>query len=378
MSTSIIIDDQYREWIADVSKRFKQSQIKAAMKVNDELLKFFWSLGYDMHLRKDTYTWGSHFYEQVSKDLKKNLPGTKSFSQRNLLYMHQFYRMFPKAGIANQVGSQLDESKITNQIDSQLAASESTVAILEEQYVFYIPWGHIKIIMGKCKNNKDKALFFIKKTHENNWSRAVLLNFLDTDLYERQGKAISNFETTLPVAQGDLAQAITKDPYNFDFLAIREKYDETELKDALMDNITNFLLELGNGFSFVGREVRIEVGKKENFIDMLFFNIRLRCYVVLEVKVTDFDSSYTGKLGTYVVAVNHQLKEEWMNPTLGLLVCKGMDKVEARYALEASSQPIGVSGYELSKLIPEKYQGSLPTIEEIEAELENIEMDSAE
>lgn len=354
MSISLITDDNYKEWIIDVSKRFQQSQIKAAMKVNDEMLRFFWSLGYDMHTRKDACTWGSHFYEQVSKDLKKNIPGTKSFSQRNLLYMHQFYRMFPNAGI-------------TNQVDSQ-----------SEECVFYIPWGHIKTIMGKCKNDKEKALFFVKKTMDNNWSRAALLNFLDTDLYERQGNAVSNFKTTLPIAQGRLAQAITKDPYNFDFLTIRERYDEKELKDALMNNLTNFLLELGNGFSFVGREVRIEVGKKENFIDMLFFNIRLRCYVVLEVKVTDFDSSYAGKLGTYVVAVNHQLKEAWMNPTLGLLVCKGMDKVEAQYALEASTQPIGVSGYELSKLIPEKYKGSLPTIEEIEAELEDIEIDNTD
>lgn len=228
--------------------------------------------------------------------------------------------------------------------------------------------------MGKCKDDHEKALFFVKKTFENNWSRAVLLNFLDTDLYERQGKAVSNFSKTLPSIQGDLAQAITKDPYNFDFLTMREKYDEKELKDALMDSITRLLLELGKGFSFVGREYRLMIGSKENFVDMLFFNIRLRCYVVLEVKVTDFDSSYAGKLGTYIVAVNHDLKEDWMNPTIGLLVCKGMDKVEAQYALEASTQPIGISGYELSKLIPEEFKGSLPTIEEIEEELNNVEV----
>ena len=353
-----MINKEYKNWIFEVSKRFKQSQIKAAMKVNSEMIKFFWSLGYDMHIMKNKYEWGSHFYEKISKDLQKILPDVKSFSPRNLLFMHQFYRMFSQELIANQVDSQL----LTDQKISQVNYSK----------LFCIPWGHIKTIMGKCNNNREKALFFVNKTFENNWSRSVLLNFLDTDLYERQGKAITNFNKTLPQVQGDLAQEITKDPYNFDFLSIREKYDEKELKDALMDNITKFLLELGNGFSFVGREFKIDIGNSENFIDMLFFNVNLQCYVVLEVKITDFDSSFAGKLGTYIVAVNHQLKKDWMKPTIGLLVCKGMNKIEAKYSLEASSQPIGVSAYKLSKLIPKKYKGSLPTIKEIEAELESV------
>ena len=241
--------------------------------------------------------------------------------------------------------------------------------------IFLIPWGHHKIIIDKYRNDQQKALFYVNKVIENNWSRAVLLNFLDTDLYEREGKAVTNFKHTLPAVQGDLAQAITKDPYNFDFLTLTERYNEKELKDALMDNITRFLLELGNGFSFVGREYRIEIGETENFIDMLFFNIKLKCYVALEVKVTKFDPSFAGQLGTYVVAVNHQLMEDWQNPAVGLLVCKSMDKVEAQYALESTSQPLGVSSYELSKLIPEDFKGSLPTIEEIEAELNDNKYD---
>lgn len=204
---------------------------------------------------------------------------------------------------------------------------------------------------------------------QNNWSRAVLLNFLDTDLYERQGKAITNFKMTLPTVQSDLAQEITKDPYKFDFITLTQSYNEKELKDALMDNIQKFLLELGNGFAFVGREYRIEIGETENFIDMLFYHIRLHCYVVVEVKVTEFEASYTGQLGTYVVAVNHQLKTEQDAPTLGLLVCKSKDDIKAQYALESSSQPLGVSAYELSKLIPENFKGSLPSIDEIEKEL---------
>ena len=195
------------------------------------------------------------------------------------------------------------------------------------------------------------------------------MNFLDTDLYEREGKAVTNFELTLPEIESDLAIQITRDPYNFDFLTIRKKYDEKELKDALMDNIEKFLLELGNGFAFVGREVRIEMGETENFIDMLFYNIKLHCYAVVEVKVEEFDSRDMGQLGTYMVAVNHKLKGENDNPTIGLIICKSKDNVKAQYALEASSQPMGISEYEISKFMPEDFKSSLPTIEEIEAEL---------
>lgn len=237
--------------------------------------------------------------------------------------------------------------------------------------IFHIPWGHHVKILDKCKGDSQRALFYVRKTYENNWSRAILLNFLSTDLYDRQGKAITNFSFTLPETQSALAQAITKDPYNFDFLSIREKYDEKELKDALMGNIVKFLLELGNGFAFVGREVRLEIGDTENFVDMLFYNIKLHCYVVVEVKIDEFQSNDMGQLGTYMVAVNHQMKGEQDGPTLGLLICKSKDNVKAQYALEASSQPMGISEYDISTFLPENYKSSLPTIEEIEAEFSN-------
>lgn len=259
------------------------------------------------------------------------------------------------------------------QIVDDLSANGTHQQVADDsgvEAIFFIPWGHNIAIINKCRNDPDKALFYVRKTIENNWSRAVLTNFLDTDLYERQEKAITNFVNTLPDEQSDLAQAITKDPYNFDFLTIREKYDEKELKDALMDKVENFLMELGTGFAFMGREVRLEVGNTEKFLDMLFYNTQRHCYVVVEVKAVEFDSSYAGQLGTYVVAVNHQIKTEYDNPTIGLLICKGMDKVEAQYALESTSQPLGISSYELSRLIPEEFRGSMPTIEEIEAEFE--------
>ena len=274
-------------------------------------------------------------------------------------------RSIPRIKILRRYGFEINEFRDIYGIVNR----QQLVHTLDKEDIFYIPWGNQKLLIDKCKGDQQKALFYAGKTIENNWSRAVLLNFLDTALYERQGKALTNFSMTLPAPQSDLAQAMTKDPYKFDFLTIREKYDEEELKAALIGKVEKFLLELGTGFAFMGREVRLEVGKKEKFPDILFYNVKQHCYVVVEVKVVDFDSSFASQLGTYVVAVNHQLKTEIDNTTIGLLICKGMDRVEAQYALESSSQPLGISSYELSRLIPEEFKGSLPTIEEIEAEL---------
>jgi predicted nuclease of restriction endonuclease-like (RecB) superfamily len=342
MSKLISVDNEYKEWLQDVSHRFKRSQIKAAIKVNDEMLRFYWSLGKDISEKGMEAKYGSGFYNMLSKDLKKLMPEVHSFSVSNLKYMRYFYETFPDASNRQQVVDDLSS-------------------------VFCIPWGHIVLLLGKFRNDSQKILFYVHKTLENGWSRAMLLNFIDTDLYERQGKATTNFALTLPEEASDLAQEITKDPYSFDFLTLTEKYNEKEMKDALMDNAEKFFLELGQGFSYIGREVRIMVGKKEKFMDMLFFNYITKCFVVLEIKAGDFESPNTGQLGTYVVAVNHQMKEDWMNPTIGLLICKDKDEIEAQYALESSSQPLGISSYELSKIIPENLHGSLPSIEEIES-----------
>ncbi|MBO6237093.1 MAG: DUF1016 family protein, partial [Schwartzia sp.] len=217
--------------------------------------------------------------------------------------------------------------------------------------------------------NRSKALFYVRQTIQNGWSRAMLLNFLDTDLYERQGKAITNFKATLPPETSDLAQEITKDPYSFDFLTLTVGYREKELKDALMDNITKFLLELGKGFAFVGREYRLMVGKTEQFIDMLFYNITLHAYVVIEVKVSEFEPRDIGQVTTYVAAVDGILRGENDAPTIGLLICKTKDDVLAKYATTGIQLPVGVSEYEFAKLLPENFKSTLPTIEEIENEL---------
>ncbi len=361
MNSLIKSDESYKKWIEEVSDRFRLSQIKAAVKVNDEMLRFYFSLGRDISSMVQDARYGSEFYKTTSSDLKNVFPEVHSFSVTNLKYMKYFYELYSVSVNRPQVGDDLRKTQNSPQLEDDF-----------QNQFFSIPWGHNKLIIDKCKGNYDKAIFYVQKTIENNWSRAVLLNFLDTDLYERQGKAISNFSQTLPAVESDLAQAITKDPYNFDFLTLTERYSEKELKDALMDNITKFLLELGNGFAFVGREVRLTIGDTENFVDMLFYNIKLHCYVVVEVKVTEFDSKDMGQLGTYMVAVNHQLKGETDASTLGLIICKSKDNVKARYALEASTQPMGISEYDIHRFMPENFKSTLPTIEEIENELREV------
>lgn len=275
------------------------------------------------------------------KPLKNQFDDAKGFSVRNLQAMRQFYELFP-------------QDEITQQLAAQIAM---------------VPWGHILVLLTRCNANPDKAIFYIRKTVENGWSRAMLLNHLSLDLYERQGKAINNFEATMPAGESGLASEITKDPYSFDFLSLHEGFTEKELKDALINNIQRFLLELGTGFAYLGREYRLIVGDTEQFIDMLFYNTQVHAYVVIEVKTTPFKPEYTGQLGTYVVAVNHLLKREMDSKTIGILVCKNKDDVLARYAIESSSQPIGISSFELSKLVPDDFKSSLPTIQEFEAEL---------
>lgn len=357
MNNILKTDVTYNNWICSLKARYRNSQIKAASSVNREMLLFYWNLGRDITLMKAESRWGSKFVDALSDDLRKELPDAKGFSRTNIFYMAKFYRLYTNETI-HQADGQFMSTEIVPQVGGQI-----------EDDIFAIPWGHHKLIMDKCKDDKERAIFFVRKTIENNWSRAVLLNFLDTSLFERQGKAISNFEKTLPAPQSGLAQEMTKDPYNFDFLTITEGYYEKELKDALMSNISQFLLELGTGFAFVGREYRLEVGNTEQFIDMLFYNITLHCYVVIEVKIRAFEPGDMGQIGTYIAAVDDILRKEGDAPTVGLLVCKNKDNVLAQYAVNSSNAPVGISEYELSNLMPDNFKGTMPSIEDIEREL---------
>lgn len=349
-----IIDKDYSQWVKEIVVRYRQSQIKAAVKVNTEQILFNLSLGKDIAERQEENKYGSKFYATLSRDLKEEIPDVEGLSESNIRYCKRFYLLYCQT-IENlpQFVEDLD-SKNLPQLVEKLCS---------------IPWGHHRLIIDRCSDNPQKALFFVNQTLENGWSRAMLLNWIDTCLYKRQGKALTNFSSVLPAPDSDLAQEVTKDPYSFAFAGIRGKYNEKKLKDALLTNITNFLVELGSGFSYVGREYRLQIGEKEKFIDLLFYHLKLRCYVVVEVKIDDFDLPDVGQIGGYIVACNHILKRSDDNPTIGLLICKKKNGLLAQYSLESSSQPIAISTYELEQFYPVKVEGALPTIEEIESKL---------
>ncbi len=350
MRKSIVITDKdYRDWVKDLTLRYRQSQLRAAVKVNTEKLLFNYLLGRDiveMHVEE---RWGESVIMQLSQDLKTEMPGIEGLSKSNIYYCKKFYLLYRQ----------------------HFEIFQQAVGKLETSAVFRIPWRHHCLIMDKVKNDTDKAMFFVNKSLENGWSSTMLLNWIDTELYEREGKALTNFTSTLPAPDSDLAQEVTKDPYNFAFAGVRGKYNESLLKQALLGNITDFLIELGTGFAYVGREYRLQIGETENFIDLLFYHLQLRCYVVVEVKTDKFSPRDIGQLGTYVVACNHLIKRPDDNPTIGLLICKSKDNTIAQYALEGSTQPIGISEYELERLYPKKVEGTIPTIEEIEKGLQN-------
>lgn len=353
-SEFLILDSDYLDWVKELSARYRKSQIKAAVKVNQEMLRFYWELGKDIVELNAENKYGSNFYTVISTDLKRLVPNASGLSPSNIRYAKRFFELYSSTYTNFQ---QLAEKSETN-----LSLSEKMLTNL-----FSVPWGHHMLLIDKCSDNTQKALFFVHQTVENGWSRATLLNFLSSDLYERQGKAITNFKNTLPDVTSDLAQELTKDPYDFAFTGITGRYNERLLKDKLLNNITNFLVELGTGFAYVGKEYRLQVGEREQFIDLLFYNLQLSCYVVIEVKIGKFEFADIGQLGGYVVSCNHILRKEGRdNPTIGLLICKEKDKIQAQYTLESSSQPIGISEYELERFYPEKVEGTIPTIEEIE------------
>lgn len=354
MGNNIISEDEYLKWLEVISQRYRQCQIKAAVAVNRDLIEFYWSLGRDIVERGAEKYYGSGFYDKISKDLKEKFKDGKGFSSRNIRYMAKFYQLYRDGSNLPQAVADLNEA-IDNENLPQLVAN------LSAEELCSVPWGHHRMIMDRCKGDSNKAAFFVRKTIQNNWSRAVLENFLDTDLYDRQGKAISNFKYALPSVQSDLAQEMTKDPYNFDFLTIREDYNEKQLKDALVDNVIKFLLELGKGFAFVGREYPLPIEGTEEYIDLLFYHLWLHCYVVVEVKVTEFNSRDIGQTATYVAIADDLIRKEGDNKTIGLIICKSKNNVLAKYAVGTSKEPIGVSEYELSNL--------LPTPEEIEDKL---------
>lgn len=341
---AIVSDSEYKKLLSDLKEKVRSSQLKAAVKVNYELLDLYWNLGKEIVEKQKEYSWGDSFLKLLSQDLKKEFPDMKGFSTTNLKYIRRFYLFYEKG---QQPVDQL-------------------------QIIFSIPWGHHILLMTKCQDIEE-SLFYVSKTIENGWSRTVLEHQIEGDLYKRLGRAVTNFSNRLPAIQSELAKQTIKDPYNFDFLTIRDKHDERELEEALVNQITSFLLELGTGFSYIGKQVHIKVGESDFYIDLLFYHVKLHCYVVVELKTEKFKPEFAGQINFYVTAVNKNMKSENDNQTIGILICRDKDNVVAEYSLENISQPIGISKYEISKLLEREYKSSLPSIEEIEESIKELD-----
>jgi len=367
---TLFSDKEYKAWVKELKDRIRKSQIKAVVYVNSSMLELYWSIGADIVNKQAESKWGSKVIKSLSQELRSEFPDVQGFSETNLKYMKRFYLTY-----SNSVENPVAElpAAIGQQAVDQLGKTDLDLADRAEQaglpsVMASVPWGHHIEIFTRS-NSLDEAFFYLSKTVENGWSREALKDRIKSQLFVRQGKAPNNFTRLLPSPQSALAGELLKDPYNFDFISLRDEYVERELEDALVANVTKLLLELGKGFAYLGKQVPIMAGSTELFIDLLFYHVDLHCYVVVELKNEVFSAAHTGQLGAYVAAVNHHLKKDIDNPTIGLLICKSKDNVYAGYSLESSSQPIGISAYELADTLPDEFKSTLPSIEDIEATL---------
>ena len=366
------IDSDYAAWLSEIKRRYISAQIKASIKINTEKLRFNWSVGRDLVMRKAEERWGSGVVEQLSLDLREAFPQEKGFSSRNMWRMKQWYLYFSTSE-ANEKLPRL-VAELQNYESSYLINVPQSMADLNDEQCFpivlgMIPWGHQTDVVTKCKS-VDEAIFYLRECILGGWSRQTLDNSLKANLYKSRGKAISNFPEYLPEAQSRLAQEITKDNYDFGFITVPVNYKEDQLEAALEQNITRFLLELGTGFAFVGRQKELIVGKRTRRIDMLFYHIRLKAYIVVELKVKPFDPEFAGKLNYYVNAVDELLKGPDDNPTIGLLICSDKNDTEVRWAFKGIQTPMGVASYDNVQIAPSNL---LPSAEELQARVRLVE-----
>jgi predicted nuclease of restriction endonuclease-like (RecB) superfamily len=334
---SKVIPDEYGPWLAGLKDRIHSAQQRATLAVNRELVALYWHLGHEILTRQAKQGWGAKVIERLARDLRVSFPDMKGFSRANLMYMRAFAEAWPEQAIVQQAVGQL-------------------------------PWGHNLVLITRLKD-PGLRLAYAARAVEHGWSRNVLNLQIETQRLEREGLAVTNFEQLLPKPQSDLARESLKDPYRLDFLGLSKDAEERSIEQALVRHITDFLIELGAGFAFVGRQVPLEVGGDDFFIDLLFYHLKLRCYVVVELKAGAFKPEHTGQLSFYMTAVDSQMKHMDDEPTIGLLLCKSQNRVVAEYALRDLNKPIGVAEYQLVNSLPEKLQTNLPSIEDIEAEL---------
>lgn len=329
----------YVDWLSGLKSRIRSAQLRATVTVNVELVRLYWEIGKDILDKQKEQGWGSKVIEWIARDLRSTFPEMRGFSRTNLLYMRSFAEAWPEETIVQQLVGQL-------------------------------PWGHNLVILSRLKQRQERE-WYAAKAIEHGWSRSILGMQIETKLHERQGKAVTNFHHRLPAPQSDLAQASLKDPYLFDFLGLSQEAHERAIEKALVNHITRFLIELGAGFAYVGQQVHLEVGGEDFYLDLLFYHLKLRRYVVIELKAGPFKPEYTGQLNFYLSAVDAQIKNLHDSPSIGLLLCKEGNRLVAEYALRNIESPMGVAEYQLVQAIPTEFATSLPTVEQIESELQN-------
>ena len=327
----------YDEFLQDLKQRIRAAQVKAVFAVNRELIVLYWQVGREILKRQSAAGWGAKVVEHLASDLHREFPGMTGFSRTNLLYMRAFAEAWPDEQIVQQVVGQ-------------------------------IPWGHNVRLLDLVKTPAERE-WYIHRAIEHGWSRNVLVHQIESGLYRRQGKAQTNFQATLPAQQSELAQQALKDPYNFDFLTLAEDAREKELEGGLLEHLRKFLLELGVGFAFVGSQYPLEIGGEDFKLDLLFYHIRLRCFVVIDLKMGPFKPEHAGKMNFYLAAIDGLMRHQDDQPSIGIILCKSKNAIIAEYALREATRPIGVSAYRLTTSLPTKLRGNLPTTKELEAEL---------
>lgn len=341
---------QYGELLQKLKGKIKTAQQKAMLAVNNELLSVYWEIGNAIAEQEHEAGWGGKIVDKLAADLKSEFPGMKGLSPRNLRYMRDFSLAYPN---------------FLQQAAANLQSSEMSSPSILQQLAAKLPWGHHQILLTKLKTTEERA-FYIQKAVENGWSRSILEHQMESNLYKAQGALVHNFSNTMPAYQSELTAQMFKDPYNFDFIMLGEQAKERDLEDALMTHVTKFLLELGAGFAFMGRQKRFEAGGREFFIDLLFYHTKLRSHIIIELKIGEFEPEYVSKINLYLGIADDQLKGEHDEPSIGLILCKTNNKIVAEYALRDTSKPIGIAEYKIVEKLPENIRGELPSIEEIE------------
>jgi predicted nuclease of restriction endonuclease-like (RecB) superfamily len=360
---------EYAATLNALKERIHAGRMRAALAVNREVIDLYWSIGRTITERQQAENWGNSVVERLAADLRDAFPDMKGFSPTNIWRMRSFYQawpsLLPDEPILAQPVPELPEQGLAQSRAALLPSQPAQ--IIPAQVVRELPWGHNVTLIQKVKA-PEKRVWYAQMARKHGWARSILIMQIETDLHGRQGKAVSNFKATLPTMDSDLATQTMKDPYNFDFLGLGKEAHERDIENALLAQIKRFLLELGEGFAFVGQQYKITIGESDFYIDLLFYHITLRCHVVVELKAVSFQAEFAGKLNFYLSVIDDTLRREGDNPTIGLLLCKDKERLVAEYALKDINKPIAVADYLLTKAIPEDLKGSLPTIEEIEDE----------